>query len=320
MGLVFVRSTVSVPASTDRSALASSVAWQLALLFAAIGGTAGLAVGNVRRFVATHLSGGVRPRYTQGDSRDCCDSRPPVPAVPRTAQFVIFGIGLVVIFLLCITSPPAIDSRTLEECIFMSNKANRGFAEPIRSANAVWQPSGVGAIAFSSDGKYLATGSSAGIIGIWSTIDWTRAGQIEQEGQVEKLAFSPDGEWLYVAGGNGRENPILCRFRWRTGERETVFAGHAGPVPNSMALSTDGTTLVTSSSLRDELRIFNTTSGKCVHSFTCRSPKFVYAPRRNLILELGSLRPGLLGGVPGRRGSPGVLHAIQANGCRFQSR
>jgi WD40 repeat protein len=290
LGLAFVRLMASVLVPIERKEL-ESVALQLTLLLTAIGGTVGLVVGVFRYLVAKRLGNRASFRDARAHSGDSCNFWSRVLARPRTAKCTIFGAGLVVISFLCITSSPTIDSRTLDECLLVSKRADSEPAESIGSTNPVWQPSGVGVIAFSSDSKYLATGGSSGTIGIWNTGDWTRAGQLTQEGRVERLAFSPDHQWLYAAGEDGRQKPLLCRFRWQAGERDKVFTGHTGPV-DGMALSADGRTLVTSSCMRDELRLWNTTSGKLIHSFACRSPKFVYAPRRNFIIEWDRFGPG----------------------------
>src|SRR5262249_21220992 len=77
---------------------------------------------------------------------------------------------------------------------------------------------------------------------------------------------------------------ILCRFRCRTGDRDREFTGHKKRV-DSMALSADGQTLFSSSSLGDDLRMWNATSGEAVRSIGSSNPKLAYAPRRKLLFE-----------------------------------
>ena len=118
-----------------------------------------------------------------------------------------------------------------------------------------------------------------------------RAGEIKQEGWVAGLAFSPDGQWLYVAGDDGRRGALLCRFRWRTGKQDKVFEGHTRPV-DGMALSADGRTLVSSSFLGNELRKWDAISGASLGSFVSNSPSFAYASRRDLIFQWARTGPG----------------------------
>ena len=84
----------------------------------------------------------------------------------------LVGLGLVVAYHLFVVDPPVIDSRGVAETLVLGGEADAGSPEPIRSTSQVWQSSGVEALAFSSDGKYLATGGHDGIIGIWSAGDW----------------------------------------------------------------------------------------------------------------------------------------------------
>ena len=58
-------------------------------------------------------------------------------------------------------------------------------------------------LAFSPDGKYLATGYEGGLARLWSGKDWqTHVPLRGHTGDVSHLVWSPDGHTLYSGGGN----------------------------------------------------------------------------------------------------------------------
>jgi WD40 repeat protein len=57
---------------------------------------------------------------------------------------------------------------------------------------------GVYGVAFSPDGKWLASNDSHGQVNLWSTSSWLKCAQLNYE--VLGLDFSPDGRWLVGAG------------------------------------------------------------------------------------------------------------------------
>ena len=102
------------------------------------------------------------------------------------------------------------------------------------------------AAAFSSDGRWLATGSDDGTIRLWNLMDADPTRQSvrigRHDGAVRGLAFSPDGTWLISSGADGK-----LRFWRRTAEGASagpVFSGREhGPI-QTFAISPNGDWLV----------------------------------------------------------------------------
>ena len=68
-----------------------------------------------------------------------------------------------------------------------------------RSVAVVEQGGAVRAIAFSPDGRCLATGSDDGTMRVWEANTGHEVARMEHEGPVRAVAFSPDGWWLASA-------------------------------------------------------------------------------------------------------------------------
>jgi WD40 repeat protein len=185
---------------------------------------------------------------------------------------------------------PAPDTFGAEDDLEQAKLAGAATAKPIRSAIRIYHPLCIQAIAFSGDGKHLATSGRddpsefwSTTIRIWNTTDWSRAGALRLEGTIAQLAFSPDGQFLYAAGGD-RNHAILCRYQWRMEKRDRAYEGHTRQV-DEMYLSPDGRTMITSGSLEHVLHIWDTTTGTILRSFNSWSPRFAYAPQQKLLLR-----------------------------------
>jgi WD40 repeat protein len=110
----------------------------------------------------------------------------------------------------------ALNVARVEDTFELASLAERGPTSSVRSQARIYHPGGLGSIAFSDDGQFLATGGKWGDIGVWNTGDWTCARMIEQEGPIRRLSFSPDGKFLSATSTHGR-NWVEHRFEWRTG-------------------------------------------------------------------------------------------------------
>ena len=127
--------------------------------------------------------------------------------------------------------------------------------------------SDVWAVAFSSDGKYLVTGSKDKTARLWDLatgqIIRVFSGDTIEFGAV---AFSPDGKYLITAGGEQEENgqshgpPMGCR-QWSDAQgllrahRHREFRG----------FSPDGKYIVTAGSTDKTVRIWDVATGQTLH-------------------------------------------------------
>jgi WD40 repeat protein len=107
-------------------------------------------------------------------------------------------------------------------------------------------------LAFSKDGKWLATGSAEGTVVLWSVegTSFTQTGDpLRLNGRPEALAFSPDGKWLVGGSSSGFAN------LWDVSTvQELARIPHGGTV-TGVSFSLDGSQLFTVS--RKVVRIWN---------------------------------------------------------------
>jgi len=114
--------------------------------------------------------------------------------------------------------------------------------EPVAEVRGHEQPTD--AIAFSPDGRFLATGSQDGLAKVWSVADW---GELEVlRGHllgVHAVAFSPDGRRLATGSVSGEAVKL-----WDLGvQQEVLTLAWPGVLVNRLAFSTDGSELLAGS-------------------------------------------------------------------------
>jgi WD40 repeat protein len=148
-------------------------------------------------------------------------------------------------------------------------------------------PSMLYAVAFSPDGKFLATGDKVGHVVVWETATGKQAATVEAPvmytwdpvqrrhsiGGLRSLAFSPDGK-LLAAGGMGKVGNIdhlegkarVEVFDWAAGKRTHEFPGDKfNGLVNSLRFHPDGTWLLGGGGANDGfLMFFNLDAKKAV--------------------------------------------------------
>jgi WD40 repeat protein len=162
--------------------------------------------------------------------------------------------------------------------------------KPVRSTSSGPRHDGPYVLAFSRDGRLLAT-AGYGHVRVWNTADWSLAAQFTQEGSIARIAFSPDGKSLYLAGGAAV--PIHYRCDWRTGKIEKTYTAHKSGLCD-LDLSADGKRMASADYYDDIFHICGTETGKTLGSFPMKDlqTQFTLSPDgRTLIRATGKIPP-----------------------------
>ena len=148
----------------------------------------------------------------------------------------------------------AFEAHTQEK--ILSPKSATTESTAISGSNVVYQKlhatlkghyGGVNTIAFSPDGKVLASGAGDNTVRIWDLA--TGACQATLKGHcggIDTIAFSPDGKVL--ASGSWKD-PIVRLWDPATGACQATLEGHSGGI-HAVAFSPDGKVLASGSSDR----------------------------------------------------------------------
>src|SRR5208337_4349318 len=151
-----------------------------------------------------------------------------------------------------------VDGKELRTFEVLPGKPPKVFADEMEREAQLWRVAS--RVAFSPDGKLLATGSSAAVQ-LWNPATGLAINSSPSYGKVSSLYFSPDGQW--VVWGNGWDE--IIRWNPQTGKRLRIKNEFS---LGETAMTPDGK-LVLSPGARTDIAIFDLRSGRKIGVLTC---------------------------------------------------
>jgi len=126
----------------------------------------------------------------------------------------------------------------------------------------VGHTSAVTTLAFSQDGRRIASGSDGWRVRVWDRETGRQESLLSGQGPIVEVAFSPDGKWL-AAGSNGYAPAVLKVWNTSEGRELVTLSDQTCPV-TSLAVSPDGRWLAANS--EKEVNVWDTTSWRLAHT------------------------------------------------------
>ncbi|MCX4966909.1 hypothetical protein OHA98_19150 [Streptomyces sp. NBC_00654] len=164
------------------------------------------------------------------------------------------------------------------------------------TAHATW----LRAVAFSPDGRRMATGGDDGKVVLWDVARRTPTATLTgYRASVKTVAFSPDGRTLAAAGDNG----TTLLWDIGSGRRLLALTGHTGRVW-SVGFSPDGSMLATSGADRTA-RLWSTSDGRPLARLTGHTgsvDSVAFSPDGRLLATAGQDHTARLWNIARRTG------------------
>ena len=160
-------------------------------------------------------------------------------------------------------------------------------------------------LAFSPDGRTLASGSSDNTVRVWDTQTLQPKFMIQYERQVWAVAFSPDGQMLATGGHPDYDGYGVDLWNPNTQQRITTLEARVGQI-EGLAFSPDGQTLVvaTGSSQTEAIHLWDLQTKQRIENFPAKD----FYVRKVAISPDGEMIAAAVYGLVGSiyAGSPGV--------------
>ena len=152
---------------------------------------------------------------------------------------------------------------TLMISMFFVSVSAMAFAQNFNYSQFAGHSDAVYSVAFSPNGRMLASGSKDDTIRLWNAHTGAHLKEFRHGGDVHSVAFSPDGSML-ASGGSRRTSVYL--WDTNTGETRKILTGHRFSV-YSVAFSPDGSMLASGS--RDyTIRLWDVNTGETLKTLT----------------------------------------------------
>src|SRR5262245_31580169 len=125
-----------------------------------------------------------------------------VPGVPTRARWPMARVGGVVLLVVCLAAPASLPGDKAPRTDRHGDPLPEGALARVGSVR-LRHASAVGGLAFSPDGKVIATGGYDEAMYLWDARTGRELRRLRQiKGQVYAVAFSPDGRLVAASGGH----------------------------------------------------------------------------------------------------------------------